>query len=127
MTAAPVSSYRVRLVDSYPELRGWLVWPDEADQGAATVRKCAETGETVMMFAGPPHRASFMWVCPGCGELRAGLLAAQPVSGWENPRWVRTGTPTQPTLLPSLGCTAWRRGTCPNGHWWLRDGELIPA
>jgi hypothetical protein len=24
-------------------------------------------------------------------------------------------------------CGGWRGGACPTGHWWLRDGELVPA
>ena len=55
----------------------------------------------------------FNWLCPGCG--------------WGAPRWVNSGTRDRPTLTPSLGCGGWRRGTCPEGHYWMRDGFLERA
>jgi hypothetical protein len=71
--------------------------------------------------------ASFNWLCPGCGSWHDGQIGDQPVSGWDNPRWVNSGTPERPTLAPSLGCGGWKHGTCPEGHYWLRDGELVKA
>lgn len=68
----------------------------------------------------------FNWVCPGCAHPRAGQFGNEPVSGWEAPRWVNTGSHDRPTLTPSLGCPLWKRGECA-GHWWLRDGELVAA
>lgn len=69
----------------------------------------------------------FSWLCPGCARWHHGQLADHPVSGWDEPRWVNSGTEGKPTLTPSLGCPGWRHGTCPEGHYWLRDGELVPA
>ena len=71
--------------------------------------------------------ASFNWLCPGCGSWHDGQIGDQPVSGWDAPRWVNSGTPERPTLTPSLGCGGWKHGTCPGGHYWLRDGELLAA
>ncbi|MCU1617175.1 MAG: hypothetical protein JWO98_4715 [Frankiales bacterium] len=68
----------------------------------------------------------FYWTCPGCGGTASGELADQPVSGWEAPRWVRSGPDDALTLTPSLGCPRWREGSC-IGHWWLRDGRLVLA
>lgn len=78
-------------------------WPDRGDHGG------------------------FTWLCPGCARLHSGLLGATPVSGWDDPRWVNSGTEDAPTLTPSLGCGGWKHGTCPGGHYWLRDGVLEPA
>jgi hypothetical protein len=69
---------------------------------------------------------AFTYCCPACAGLCYGQLGEQPVSGWDRPRWVNTGTRERPTLTPSLGCGCWRRGEG-DGHWWLRDGELVPA
>lgn len=69
----------------------------------------------------------FSWLCPGCGSWHYGQIGEQPVSGWDAPRWVNSGTPERPTLTPSLGCGGWKHGTCPEGHYWLRDGELVAA
>lgn len=74
----------------------------------------------------PAPLGAFTWCCPGCGELHYGQMGEQPVSGWDEPRWVNSGTRERPTLVPSLGCPRWRDGTC-IGHWWLRDGELVRA
>lgn len=71
--------------------------------------------------------ASFNWLCPGCGSWYDGQIGDRPVSGWDAPRWVNSGTPERPTLTPSLGCGGWRHGTCPEGHYWLRGGLLEPA
>lgn len=89
------------------------------------MRKVAELGATA--FRWNPDSPRFSWICPGCGMLSGGELGDEPVSGWDNPRWVNTGTREKPTLTPSLGCPLWRRGMCDNGHWWLRDGVLEPA
>lgn len=69
----------------------------------------------------------FSWLCPGCASWRYGQIGEQPVSGWDAPRWVNSGTEDKPTLTPSLGCGGWRRGTCAGGHYWMRDGELVDA
>ena len=82
----------------------------------------AATGEAV--FAWWPEERRFTWVCPGCGHPWGGVLGDEPVSGWDAPRWVNSGTGDRPTLTPSLGCPEWRYGRCP-GHWWLRDGRLV--
>ena len=71
--------------------------------------------------------SGFMWECPGCGGAYWGELGQQPVGGWEHPQWVNRGSITKPTLEPSLGCGAWHRGECHDGHWWLRDGMLVRA
>jgi len=68
----------------------------------------------------------FSWLCPGCGSWHYGQIGERPVSGWDEPRWVNSGTPERPTLTPSLGCRLWRDGEC-IGHWWLRDGEMVQA
>ncbi len=118
-----MATYRVVLV-APAELHAWQVWaPDGTGATEGNVAKAAELGEVPFCFT----PTSFLWLCPGCGVVRAGLLGDQPVSGWDNPRWLKTGTDARPTLMPSLGCGAWRNGICPAGHWWLRDGELVPA
>jgi hypothetical protein len=68
----------------------------------------------------------FNWECPTCGHAWWGQIGAQPVSGWNDPRWVNSGTRERPTLTPSLGCRGLHDGTCA-GHWWLRDGVLVGA
>lgn len=73
------------------------------------------------------HSGGFSWLCPGCACWHFGRLGNEPVSGWDEPRWVNFGTEEKPTLTPSLGCPGWRDGTCPEGHYWLRDGELVGA
>jgi hypothetical protein len=67
---------------------------------------------------------AFLWVCPGCRRGCMGQLGGQPVSGWDNPRWTREGDDEHLTLVPSLGCAGWKNGDCPEGHYWLRNGEL---
>ena len=117
--------YQVRTVDR----AGWDAWRDDAAQGAvkdafrlALRERMGETSETVLCWQGDPPN-SFLWMCPGCGGTYGGDLGDQPVSGWDAPRWVNSGTLEQPTLAPSLGCPRWREGEC-RGHWWLRDGVL---
>jgi hypothetical protein len=69
----------------------------------------------------------FMWECPGgCNNAWHGSLGDEPVSGWEAPRWLNTGTLEQPTMAPSFGCPSWRRGQC-SGHYWMRNGVLVQA
>ena len=118
-------TYRVRVITTSDE---WAAWsaavgkrPDE-NPHFARVRHIAVTGETILRF----QSGGFDWVCPGCGRILGGQLDDEPVSGWEHPRWTNTGTAERPTLTPSLGCPGWRRGNC-DGHWFLRDGELVPA
>lgn len=90
-----------------------------------------DRGTTLLFWHEPDDGSSplggFSWLCPGCGRWLYGQIGEQPVSGWDAPRWVNSGTPESPTLTPSLGCGGWRHGTCPEGHYWLRDGELTPA
>ncbi len=118
-------SYQVRVVTTPDE---WTAWIQQVttlfgeNSYDARVRYIAQTGETILQFAA----GGFDWACPGCGRVLGGQLGDAPVSGWEHPRWVNTGTPQRPTLTPSLGCPGWRRGDC-TGHWWLRDGQLVPA
>ena len=81
-------------------------------------------GRTYLFWADGDWR--FRWVCPGCGLDLDGVIGERPVSGWDAPRWVNTGTRERPTLAPSLGCPRWRHGIC-QGHWWLRNGILVPA
>jgi Family of unknown function (DUF6527) len=76
---------------------------------------------------GNEGRGSFSWLCPGCGSWYYGQLGDQPVSGWDAPRWVNSGTREEPSLMPSLGCANWRRGECAGGHYWLRSGHLEDA
>ena len=68
-------------------------------------------------------QSQFTWTCPTCGRGYYGILADEPVSGWDAPRWRLT---EGPTLTPSLGCQGLRDGSC-TGHWWLRDGKLVAA
>lgn len=73
------------------------------------------------------NKYGFSWECPGCGHSMGGDFGDEAVSGWESPRWVKTGPADVPSLTPSLGCPRWREGTCAGGHYWLRDGRLVPA
>lgn len=100
------------------DLREWRA--DRLREGIAEL--VAETAIAPVQIIGK----SFYWTCPGCGGTAAGDFAEEPVSGWENPRWTRSGDDAHLTLTPSLGCPRWRTGEC-TGHWWLRDGRLIPA
>jgi Family of unknown function (DUF6527) len=116
---------RVLVVATFDEWRAWLdAVPKVPDENPhfSRVRHIAATGETVMRITGD----QLTWVCPGCGMASSGTLGDEPVSGWDEPRWVNSGTMERPTLMPSLGCPTWRSGDCP-GHWFLRDGELVPA
>ena len=85
--------------------------------------------DTTLFFWQPSYgeHGAFSWLCPGCGRWYFGEMGEQPVSGWDAPRWVNSGTLEAPTLTPSLGCSGWKHGTCAGGHYWLRDGELVPA
>lgn len=120
--------YRVRTVD----LDAFHEWRDAAAGGVtgeafreAMKAHMAATGETLLCWQGDGP-ASYLWMCPGCGGTYGGNLGDQPVSGWDSPCWVNTGTLERPTLSPSLGCPRWQEGQC-IGHWWLRDGELMQA
>lgn len=105
-------------------LRDWQVWAaDGTGPKVGNIAKAMATSEVPFVWLAN----GFEWMCPGCGDVRVGILGDVPVSGWESPRWVNSGTADQPTLLPSLGCPAWRNGICPDGHWWLRGGELVRA
>jgi hypothetical protein len=124
--AADRRTYRVRTAATWQQWSDWLdAVPTEPDENPhfARVRHMQATGETILLFQG---ETAFTWICPGCGMALGGDLGEQPVSGWDKPCWVNTGTPQRPTLTPSLGCPNWRRGDC-EGHWFLRDGELVPA
>lgn len=94
----------------------------EVDGYAECRQRCAAGDGPYFWFG----EHSFSWECPGCGHSFAGALAPEPVSGWDSPQWAKTGTDEAPTLTPSLGCPGWRAGSC-TGHWWLRDGQLVPA
>lgn len=118
-------SYRVFVAQTREQWTAWMdavrVEPGE-NVHFARVRHIEATGETAIRF----DAGSFLWICPGCGGVLGGDLGDRPVSGWDKPCWVNTGTVERPTLTPSLGCPLWRRNQC-LGHWWLRDGELVPA
>ena len=111
-------------VVNHAAFREWRNGPGP-DLDVYCKQKIAETGETVFYWW--PDEDRFSWVCPGCGRTLGGQMGDDPVSGWDEPRWVNTGTRDRPTLTPSLGCPSWRAGTCGGGHYWLRDGELVPA
>lgn len=123
--------YRVRFqVQATSDRAEFDRWRDDAAAGAtkdafrlALRDRMGETGETVLLWQGDGP-VSFMWMCPGCGSTYGGSLGTEPVSGWDAPHWVNSGTLERPTLAPSLGCSLWRDGKC-RGHWWLRDGELV--
>jgi hypothetical protein len=116
---------RVKIVDQ----AGLREWRDGSgpDLDVVAKRKIAETGETAFWWH--PDGQWFSWVCPGCGRCLGGRLGDEAVGGWDEPRWVNTGTRGRPTLTPSLACPSWRSGSdrCDGGHYWLRDGELVPA
>lgn len=119
------SSYAVRLIDSWDAWAAWLAAvPAERGENPhfARVRHIEAIGETILWIRGN----QMSWLCPGCGMAAGGTLGDAPVSGWDEPRWVMTGPRDRPTLTPSLGCPTWRRGDCP-GHWFLREGRLVPA
>jgi len=130
--------YRVRFeVRAVTDRAVFDRWRADAAQGAvsdefrAALRdRMGETGETVLLWQGKDHAApvSFLWMCPGCGGTYGGNLGDQPVSGWDDPCWVNSGTLERPSLAPSLGCGRWRAGWC-RGHWQLRDGvlEQVPS
>lgn len=78
---------------------------------------------------GPPFTfvegRGFRWTCPDCGEPHFSRIGDEPISGWDNPQWVLSGTPESPSATPSLGCGRMKQE--PGHHWWLRDGRLVPA
>lgn len=119
-----VATYRVRTLDQ----AGFREWHKAIARIAGgnpvidTRAHIQATGETVLCWRdGAPGQ--FTWCCPGCGGTWLGTLGDEPVSGWDAPRWVNSGTLECPTLTPSLGCPLWHSGRC-EGHWWLRDGRL---
>jgi hypothetical protein len=117
----------VRVLDSVE----WRAWTGRRERGHGKDRYQASCREAVtgqgwapVMFQGD---VSMMWICPDCGQASGGNLGDEPVSGWDSPCWVRSGPPAAPSLTPSLGCPQWRTGECSGGHYWLRDGQLVPA
>jgi Family of unknown function (DUF6527) len=117
ITAEAVAERNVRFRALVPR-----VSRDDFERAELAVRQTA-----LFVWWPEGEHGAFSWLCPGCARWLYGQLGAQPVSGWDAPRWVNTGTTERPTLTPSLGCGGWRRGTCPGGHYWLRDGELVPV
>ena len=90
------------------------------ENGKPWVRaRWAEFGDGTVM-------GSVLWTCPRCLRGMYGLIAAQPVSGFDDPRWRATVTDGRLTLEPSLGCSLLTSGCC-SGHWWVRDGRMVPA
>jgi Family of unknown function (DUF6527) len=118
-------SFRVHVAADTHDWAAWMsavaVEPNE-NPHFARVRHIQQIGETILRF----QAGGFDWICPGCGRILGGLLADEPVSGWDSPRWAKTGTDERLSLTPSLGCPGWRRDDC-EGHWWLRDGMLEMA
>lgn len=112
---------KVKVVHTASEYRAWT---DTAGVGNRPAF-IAKTGEAPFFIM--EGTDSFMWVCPGCGAGMMGKFGEQPVSGWDNPQWTREGDDEHLTLSPSLGCARWREGSCPGGHYWLRNGELVPV
>jgi hypothetical protein len=109
---------------SQPEWHGWREGVRGYD---AQLAKVQQLGSAPLMFGEwPDGRKWFQWICPGCGRCSFGQIADGPVSGWNEPRWTVEGAPDHLTLTPSLGCPNWRDGIC-EGHWWARDGKLVPA
>ena len=106
------------------EIVSWEEWRERwwgKRAGRYKDGKLVDDGRRVGAFE--ERGRSFDWECPNCGEPHAARLGDAPISGWESPQWVLSGTPGRPTLTPSLGC-----GFCwPVGHYWLRDGEMVPA
>jgi hypothetical protein len=118
-------TYRVHVTTEHADWHARLEQiprADGEDIHDARVRHIEATGETLLRIG----HGEFYWICPGCGGCAGGTLGEQPVSGWDAPRWVMTGPLDRPTFTPSLGCPTWRRGKC-EGHWWLRDGNLVLA
>ncbi len=123
-----MTNYRVRIGDhdAFDEWRKAAARDASGDAFREALKAhMAETGEVPLCWQGSGP-SGFLWMCPGCGGTFGGRLGDQPVGGWDAPRWVNTKTLERPTLSPSLGCPSWRDGHC-TGHWWLRDGELVPA
>lgn len=113
--------YAVKVItpDEYWERRSSFRGPDFAERCLTAI--AAGDGPCMCFLE---NGRQYSWECPGCGHSLTGDIGDEPVSGWENPRWVKTGPDDAPTLMPSLGCPRWRDGTC-IGHWWLRDGKLV--
>lgn len=107
-------------------------WRRARDADGSLTRNDFELAEqavrgTALFFWHDDTFSDFSWLCPGCGSWHYGQIGERPVSGWDAPRWVNSGTEEKPTLTPSLGCGGWRRGTCRGGHYWMRNGELVDA
>lgn len=127
-----MSDYRLKIV-TQDEAREWRqpLWGAGLHQA---VKDAIEASGEVLVYFWTEREAwgkdneveHFTWYCPGCGSSNGGTLGDQPVSGWDNPRWVRSGDDDHLTLTPSLGCPLWRTGDCV-GHWWARDGRLVLA
>lgn len=123
---------RIKVV-TRDEYRAWRAPYWEGGKWPAIAAAIDEAGETLLFFwteredwGQDNDEVHFTWLCPGCGASNGGVLGDQPVSGWDNPRWVRSGDDAHLSLTPSLGCPLWRVGDC-IGHWWARDGRLVLA
>jgi hypothetical protein len=73
-----------------------------------------------------PEKRYFTWRCLKCGRGFYGVLADEPVSGWDEPRWKLSGPLKSPTLEPSLGCRGLQDDSC-SGHFFFREGKLEEA
>lgn len=124
MSETVAASYLIRVVEHD-------AWTHERDslrtQGLSMWDQIKSTETVPFEFFVPPDHPEqyrFCVVCPGCGGNIGGITAAEPVSGWDEPRWkIEVSDPKHLTMTPSLGCGGWRAGSCP-GHWWVRDGRL---
>lgn len=118
-------SYRVHVTAEDVDRIAWLQQVDRAaaeSENAAFALHIEATGETLLHL----QDGWFDWICPTCGGAASGRIGDDVVSGWDSPQWVRSGPRERLSLMPSLGCPRWPNGSC-TGHWWLRDGELVPA
>ena len=127
------SEFRIKIV-TQDAAREWRKPYWDGGKWPALVAAMDESAEVLFYFWNAreawgdkyPDEMHFTWFCPGCGGSNGGILADQPVNGWDSPRWVRSGDDEHLTLTPSLGCPLWRNGDC-IGHWWARDGKLVLA
>lgn len=111
------AGFPIRLM-SVDDFRAWHGRGQSVDY-AEVIRN-----EGAVPFAHVPGRG-FRWTCPDCGEPYLARVGDQPLSGWENPQWVLSGTQQAPTAAPSLGCGRMKQE---NGHhWWLREGVMVRA
>lgn len=119
------TQYAVDIATSEEAWSKWLAAVPLADGenwNDARARHCEQLGRTVLHLS----EGQFYWLCPHCGGAAGGDLGDEPVSGWDSPQWAASGPTNRLSLTPSLGCPTWRRGLC-DGHWWLRDGQLVRA